>query len=95
MKKKLLIVMAVSAVTIMAGYNVYNIQKDRPLSVLALANVEALAGYESPDFEVICGEEDGDCWVMSGECHVSWFITYDDCAFSGRMQDSCVTPCDD
>lgn len=63
------------------------------LSTLALANVEALAGYESPDVEITCGSTGGQCWATRGICYVSWFVYYDDCEFSGYTYNSCYTPC--
>ena len=47
MKKKLLSVIAVVAVAIFAGYNVYVSQHDVELSDLFLTNVEALANIEN------------------------------------------------
>lgn len=50
MKKKLLGIMAVSAIVTFAGYNVYvSHSKEVKLSKLLLANVEALAQNESGD----------------------------------------------
>lgn len=92
MKKKFLLAIVVSIVFVLACYNIVTVQNEGLLSNLVLANVEALAGYESPDFEIVCGEDGGDCWVVSGICYYGPII-YDDCSFSGRMQDSCGTPC--
>ncbi len=47
MKKKILKASFVAAFAMIAGYGVYNSQKDVVLSDIALANVEALAGGES------------------------------------------------
>lgn len=49
MKKKLLSVIAVVAVAIFAGYNVYVSQHDVGLSDLFLTNVEALANTRESD----------------------------------------------
>ena len=46
MKKKLISMMAIVAVAIIAGYNVYTSQNNVKLSSLALSNVEALAENE-------------------------------------------------
>ena len=46
MKKKILKAAFVAAFAMIAGYGVYNSQKDVVLSDLALANVEALASGE-------------------------------------------------
>lgn len=43
MRKKILGILVVSIVAIIASYNIYMIQDDVELSVLALANIEALA----------------------------------------------------
>ena len=48
MKKKLLRTVAIAAIAIFAGYNVYKSQNEIELSDLALANIEAFAwGGES------------------------------------------------
>ena len=46
MKGKILKVTIVAAFALIAGMNVYNVQKSDVMSDLALANVEALAGGE-------------------------------------------------
>ena len=46
MKGKSLKVTIVAAFALIAGFNVYNVQKSDVMSDLALANVEALAGGE-------------------------------------------------
>ena len=46
MKGKILKVTIVAAFALIAGFNVYNVQKSDVMSDLALANVEALAGGE-------------------------------------------------
>ena len=53
MKKKLLSVIAVVAVAIFAGYNVYVSQHDVELSDLFLTNVEALANARESDLSLI------------------------------------------
>lgn len=76
MKKKLLGIMAVAAVAIVAGYNVYISQAGNTLSELALSNVEALAR----DFEW-----DGDNWTSDDQWYndipgtSSWTPTLVDC----------------
>ena len=47
MKGKILKVTIVAAFALIAGFNVYNVQKSDVMSDLALANVEALASGES------------------------------------------------
>ena len=46
MKKNILKATLVAAFVLIAGFNVYNVQKSDVMSDLALANVEALAGGE-------------------------------------------------
>lgn len=46
MKNKKVIILVVLAVTMIAGYNVFNTQSSGVLSDLVLANVEALADNE-------------------------------------------------
>ena len=46
MEGKILKVTIVAAFALIAGFNVYNVQKSDVMSDLALANVEALAGGE-------------------------------------------------
>lgn len=98
MKKKIMIVIGIVAIVTIAGYNILISQNDMKLSVLALANVEALAEYEYPNVEITCNKSKhdtpGQCWHMYDACSMGWFIRYDDCRFSGSTYDSCVTPCD-
>lgn len=98
MKKKLMSIIIVFAITAVAGFNVYSSYNNGKLSALAIANVEALASYENPDFNITCNQSKhtppGQCWHMYGECMMGAFIRYDDCRFSGYTYDSCVTPCD-
>ena len=48
MNKKVLKVAFVAVIAMVSGLNVFNAQKSEVLSDIALANVEALAGCESP-----------------------------------------------
>lgn len=68
------------------------------LSDLVLANVEALAEYESPDVEITCnGKKNtppGRCWHQYDDCDLGWFHHPEDCRFSGSMSDTCLTPCE-
>lgn len=93
MKKKFLLAIVVSFIFTLACYNIVTMQNEDPLSHLVLANVEALARYELPEVEIVCGDEDGNCWVASGDCTMGWFIRYTDCVYSGSTGDHCVTPC--
>jgi len=47
MNKKVLKVAFVAAIALVSGINVFNAQRSEPLSDVAMANVEALAGDES------------------------------------------------
>lgn len=91
--KKFMIATFVVAFTAIAGYGVYTSQKRGLMSDIMLANVEALARAELPEVEITCGSDGGACWATSGDCYVSWFIRYDDCAFCGYISYSCDSPC--
>ncbi|MBD3589311.1 NVEALA domain-containing protein [Bacteroides sp. GM023] len=97
MKKKVMGIIAIIAIAAVAGYNVYTSQYNVKLSVLALANVEALAqSGEYPDMEITCNQSKhhgGRCWHMYGDCYTG-SILWDDCRFTGDMRDACITPCD-
>ena len=54
MKKKLVAVISLFVIILIGGYTVYSSQNNVKLSDLVLANVEALAEYESPDVEITC-----------------------------------------
>lgn len=56
MKKKFFKVAFIAAVTVVSGISVFNAQKTETLSDIALANVEALAGYEE-------GTKVGTCYI--------------------------------
>ncbi|WP_368045046.1 NVEALA domain-containing protein, partial [uncultured Bacteroides sp.] len=51
MKKKIMGLIAIVAIAVVAGYNIYTSQSNMRMSALVLANVEALARYELPDVE--------------------------------------------
>ena len=53
MKKRILKIVFASAFVLVAGYSVYASQQNAEMSDLALANVEALAQYES-DGDTYC-----------------------------------------
>lgn len=57
MKKVVFAVVAV-AVVAAAGWSYQQSKQFEGMSELALANVEALARYELPDFEVNCGSQE-------------------------------------
>ena len=68
MKKKLVAVISLFVIILIGGYTVYSSQNNVKLSDLVLANVEALAEYESPDVEITCnGKKNtppGRCWHL-------------------------------
>ncbi|CDE62748.1 putative uncharacterized protein [Parabacteroides sp. CAG:409] len=58
MKKKIFSIVAAVAVVAAAGWSYQQSKQYEGMSELALANVEALAWYELPDFEVNCGSQE-------------------------------------
>lgn len=58
MKKKIFSIVAAVAVVAAAGWSYQQSKQFKGMSELALANVEALARYELPDFEVNCGSQE-------------------------------------
>ncbi len=58
MKKKIFSIVAAVAVVAAAGWSYQQSKQYDGMSELALANVEALARYELPDFEVNCGSQE-------------------------------------
>ncbi len=58
MKKKIFSIVAAVAVVAAAGWSYQQSKQYDGMSELALANVEALAWYELPDFEVNCGSQE-------------------------------------
>lgn len=93
MKKK---VIGIIAIAIVVCYNILTSQNNMQLSALALANIEALARYESPDAEITCNqskyESPGQCWTEHSYCF--WFPNQKGCEFTGDMSNSCYTYCD-
>ena len=98
MKKKLVAVISLFVIILIGGYTVYSSQNNVKLSDLVLANVEALAEYESPDVEITCnGKKNtppGRCWHQYDDCDLGWFHHPEVCRFSGSMSDTCLTPCE-
>lgn len=62
MNKKVLQVAFVAAIALVSGINVFNAQKSDVLSDIAIANVEALADYESSG-EIYCPYEGLGCII--------------------------------
>lgn len=92
MKKSIKIALVVVFV-IITGFGVYHTQKSDSMSSLVLANIEALARYESPDFVITCGAEQGVCWEKYSYCYPTWNYYVDDCRFTGYQSDKCATIC--
>lgn len=78
-----------------AGWNYQQSKQCESLSELALANVEALARYELPDFEVTCGSQEGKCWTTdySNMYNCGEYTMVYGCNFTGSMSDTCYNPC--
>lgn len=96
MRTKIIGIIAIVTFAFVAGYNVYTSQYGVNLSALAFANVEALAIYEYPDFEIACNQHKytppGSCWVGRGDCFY-YGVRWEDCEFTGFTYHNCVTPC--
>lgn len=60
MKTKLFGLIVITAITFLAGYNVYTSQDNQKISDLALANVEALANGEGGGSYNCCNDR-GEC----------------------------------
>lgn len=69
MKKNILKATLVVGFALVAGYNVYNLQKSDVMSDLALANVEALA---SGELEVTCESDPGDTCMVGSTPVKNW-----------------------
>lgn len=93
--KKLLGIITVVAIVAAAGWNFSQSQNEVEMSDLALANVEALARYELPDVEIVCGQRQGQCWTTDYDRYYNCgeYTMVHPCTFSGSMSDSCVDPC--
>ncbi len=77
MKKYIIRTAFVAAFALMAGYNVYTSQQEKTMSDLALANVEALADYESEIEDLIKNckwEENSYCYyiIVTPDGNTSW-----------------------
>lgn len=92
--KKFVITTFAALFLLVTASGILDFQKANPMSDLALANVEALAEYESPDIEIGCSSKPGTCWYSSGDCMMGWFLRQPDCAFCGYTAYSCSTLCD-
>ena len=70
--------------------NITNKKSDKA-SLLALANVEALANPE--EITVICGYAGGPCWVQGYAFKYCGERGYYQCVRSDDPHNSCVNPC--
>ena len=97
MKKSFLKIALGAVICLAAGYTVYNVQsKNGNLSVLELANVEALAQIEIPEVVIQCSSGNkGTCFTYTDD--VCWDVTRRAkgliCKFTGSMSDFCTNPC--
>lgn len=92
MGKKMFVTLMVTVVAMFSCYNIFQAQNAITLTELALANVEALASYESPDVEIACGKSQGRCWFTDKKLVgplLPWYVTYCN-PFSGRQSDYCT-----
>lgn len=97
MKKNIIGIVSVVAFALIAGYNVYRLQKPAEMSDIALANVEALAegeidGGQLPGVTITCGKTGGACWMENGYCYRGEY-TYKQCSFTGSQWTSCSSNC--
>lgn len=78
MNKKVLKVAFVAAIALVSGINVFNAQKSVPLSDIAMANVEALAGDENGKDVYCCGSA-GTCAKLLGGGEIKGIPFYTPC----------------
>ncbi|MDE5677879.1 MAG: NVEALA domain-containing protein [Phocaeicola sp.] len=93
MGKKIFAALIVAVVAILAGYNIYQSQRmENDMSDLMLANVEALARYELPEVEVVCGSSQGKCWMQGDLCMKGEYTGYR-CIRTDNTIFYCTSPC--
>ena len=97
MKRKLMVSLVIAVVM---GTGVYFSQKPKTFVDFVLNEVEALARYELPEVEIVCGKDEhkGRCW--DGDCEPFYtpfgFAKAWDCyQATGDPQDVCIqdAPC--
>ncbi len=92
MRKKILGSTFVVAMAAIAGYNTYVNQTKVEMSDMALANVEALADYELPEFTITCSSTNyGKCCklnLISSDFDNTPLYYY--CKQSGNPNDECL-----
>jgi len=94
-KTKLTGCLAIIAIVVSMAINInLNTQSNNDLSLLSLANIEALAEYELPEVVITCSTGgEGQCWVDNGDYEtvsffpVPYYVTV--CDFSGKTNDFC------
>lgn len=76
MKKKVIGVIAIVAIAVIAGYNVYTSHTNVKLSDLALNNVEALANNGEGGITIKC------CAAIWGDCKDNVLAPYIECTWN-------------
>lgn len=88
MNRKILFVFII-VLAMIGTYCVKNKEINSNLSLLTLANIEALARYEFPDVEITCDTGgSGQCYYVAVEEGL-WGTCRFDCEFSGDSTSSC------
>ena len=91
MKTKIFGGIAIVAIALAVAFNVsLNTGKTNNASLLALANVEALA---SEGVTVTCGKTGGACWKETYRMKYCKEYTYYECERSDDPKNSCNVPC--
>ncbi|MDR0537955.1 MAG: NVEALA domain-containing protein [Tannerellaceae bacterium] len=90
--KKYFLSGAIIITVALAGWNISKNNSEKGMSDIALANVEALAQYELPEFGITCGSSGGVCWINNGICF-SGEYTYNKCTFVGSTMTRCSSGC--
>ena len=93
MNKNFIKVAFVAAIAMVGGVNAFNSQKTESLSDIALANVEALADGEIPEFVITCDYRPGICWAKWGTmCFVGEYTDFE-CVRTGDPSTRCSSLC--
>lgn len=96
MKKNIIRTVLGAVLLAVAGYGLYMNQTKETMSDVMLANLEALARYELPEFEIVCNQYDytapGQCWDVDDDCFrlMQW---YQRCKFTGYQYMHCTSIC--
>lgn len=93
MNKNFIKVAFVAAIAMVGGVNAFNSLKTESLSDIALANVEALADGEIPEFVITCDYRPGICWAKWGNmCFVGEYTDFE-CVRTGDPSTRCSSLC--